>query len=360
MLNNRLNKSTLTIIIISGIALIAILIIAKAFFMPLAIAFILATFLHPISKWLEKLHLGRELSSFLALLALMIFTGGVMVLLIWQFNLIEPDLEKLNHKMNETGLSVNNYLKDNFGLTSAKQISFAKEQGSLMIALIPGFVGYLGQSIFQLLMVLIYTFCFLYFRLHLKNFILKLTREEQKIKIEITILKVALITQQYLLGVSKMIVLLIVMYSIGFSLLGVPNPLFFAMMCGVLEFIPFIGNLTGSVLTFFTAAMHGVGYGVLLGIIGVYLLIQFIQGWILEPLIVGNQVKLNAFFTLMALIAGDLIWGIPGVFIAIPILAMIKIVCDQFETLSAFGYLLGHEVKDKKTPISKSLNFNSY
>lgn len=360
MLNNRLNKSTLIIYLISGIVIISILILAKAFLIPLAIAFILATFLHPLSKWLEKIRLGRELSSLIALLVLMLFTGGVLVLLIWQFNLIEPDLEKLNIKMNETGLSVSNYLTDKFGITSAKQISFAKEQGSLMIALIPAFIGYLGQSIFQLIMVLVYTFCFLYFRLQLKTFILKLSREEQKIKIEITILKVALITQQYLLGVSKMIVLLIVMYSIGFSLLGIPHPLFFAMLCGVLEFIPFIGNLTGSVLTFFTAAMHGVGLGVLLGIIGVYLLIQFIQGWILEPLIVGNQVKLNAFFTLMALIAGDLIWGIPGVFIAIPVLAMIKIVCDQFESLSAFGYLLGQESRTKKLTTSKSLKSNGY
>ncbi|HRI34478.1 MAG TPA: AI-2E family transporter, partial [Saprospiraceae bacterium] len=69
--------------------------------------------------------------------------------------------------------------------------------------------------------------------------------------------------------------------------------------------------------------------------------VQFIQGWVLEPLIVGSQVKINPLFTIIALVVGELIWGIAGIFLAIPLIAMFKIVCDHVESLKPYGFLIG-------------------
>jgi predicted PurR-regulated permease PerM len=75
-----------------------------------------------------------------------------------------------------------------------------------------------------------------------------------------------------------------------------------------------------------------------------YGIIQFIQGWVLEPLILGRQVKINPLFTILALVFGEIIWGIPGVILAIPITAMLKIVCDHIDALKPYGFLIG-EIK---------------
>ena len=124
--------------------------------------------------------------------------------------------------------------------------------------------------------------------------------------------------------------------------------IFFAILCGVLEIIPFVGNLTGTALTVLVAAMNGAEAQVLISILIVYGIVQFIQGWILEPLIVGSQVKINSLFTILALILFELIWGIPGVFLAIPLTAMFKIVCDYVEPMKPYGFLIGEIEKPKK------------
>jgi predicted PurR-regulated permease PerM len=89
----------------------------------------------------------------------------------------------------------------------------------------------------------------------------------------------------------------------------------------------------------------------LIGIICIYGLVQLIQGWILEPVILGPQVKINPFTTIIALVLGELLWGIPGIFLAIPITAMFKIVCDHIEPLKPYGFLIG-EIENEKTEIS--------
>jgi predicted PurR-regulated permease PerM len=65
-------------------------------------------------------------------------------------------------------------------------------------------------------------------------------------------------------------------------------------------------------------------------------------------LIVGSQVKLNSLFTIIALVLGEILWGLPGIFLAIPLMAMFKIVCDHVEPLKSYGFLIG-AIEHKKT-----------
>ena len=81
------------------------------------------------------------------------------------------------------------------------------------------------------------------------------------------------------------------------------------------------------------ALVQGGGTGMVLGVIGVYAVVQFVQTYILEPLVVGTEVNLNPLFTIVALVLGEILWGIPGMIIAIPMLGIVKIVCDNIEGL---------------------------
>ena len=140
-----------------------------------------------------------------------------------------------------------------------------------------------------------------------------------------------------------MIVCLWVMYSIGFTIIGLKNAFFFAIMCGLLEIVPFIGNFTGNLLAALMALTQGGGMPMVIGIIITYSIVQFLQTYILEPLVVGNGVNLNPLFTIMGLVLGELIWGITGLVLAIPLLAITKIVCDHIPALEPYGALIGRE-----------------
>jgi predicted PurR-regulated permease PerM len=224
-----------------------------------------------------------------------------------------------------------------------------KEQPSIT-NIIQKVVGSLTYVLTNFILVLVYIFLLLNFRNHIRHFLIKLTPAAQQNEMEKVLNSITHVSQQYLLGLAKMIVCLWVMYSIGFSIIGVKNFLFFAIICGLLEIVPFIGNIIGTSLTLLVAAANGASLTMLILILGTYLVVQAIQGWLLSPLIVGPQVKINPFTTIVVLIVGNLIWGVPGIFIAIPLIAMFKIVCDHIDQLKPYGFLIGEIETIKEEP----------
>lgn len=313
---------------------------AKAFLIPLSIGGILGTLFLPYTQWLEK-KLPKALAVFICLLTLLLIIGGVLVMFGWKISGFVNDIAQIKQKAIQSFNSMQLYIFENVGLS-------VQEQSEIIKAEQPSF-GNIAQSIFDsftglitnLILVLVYVFSFLYYRGHIKNFMLKLAKPNQKDEMDNVIHKATAISQQYLIGLSKMIGCLWIMYSIGFSILGVPNAIFFAILCGLFEIVPFIGNITGTTLTVLVAYINGGNNAMLVGIVITYGIVQFIQGWVLEPLILGPQVKINPFFTIIALVLGEMVWGIPGIILAIPLTAMFKIVCDHIEPLKPYGFLIG-------------------
>ena len=156
------------------------------------------------------------------------------------------------------------------------------------------------------------------------------------------------VAQKYLSGLAMMIACLWVMYSIGFSIAGVENPIFFAILSGTLEIVPFVGNLVGSLLTAGFALAQGGGLSVALSVLIVYGTVQFLQTYLLEPLVVGRGVNINPLTTIVGLVLMEFLWGIPGMVLAIPLLGITKIVCDHIESLKPYADLIGDHATEKK------------
>ncbi|HAQ60728.1 TPA: AI-2E family transporter [Candidatus Delongbacteria bacterium] len=323
---------------------------AEAFLMPLTIAGVLATLLLPLSRWMEAKKIPKGLAVLISMLVLLAVLAGVGTLLGWQVSELVNDFAILKQKSIETGVRLQDYIFNHLGISLKRQSQMMQEEQPS----VGGILQIVGDSLAYIftnfVLVLAYIFLILYYRSHLKQFIIKLTQPSQKDEMEKVLKSITHVSQQYLLGLAKMIVVLWIMYGIGFSIIGVKNALFFAILCGLLEIIPFVGNITGTTITLLIAFVNGASLTMLLAIIGTYLVIQFIQGWLLEPIIVGPHVKINPFTTVIALVLGKLVWGIPGIFLAIPIIAMAKIVCDNIESLKPYGFLIGEIVTGKGKP----------
>jgi predicted PurR-regulated permease PerM len=201
------------------------------------------------------------------------------------------------------------------------------------------------SSFADLLITLVYLFLFLRFRLHLKRFILKIVPEPDRRTALDIIHQSSGVTQKYLSGMGLMIVCLWIMYGIGFSIAGVKGALFFAVLCGTLELVPFVGNLIGTALTILISLTQSEGGGssVVLGILITYFVVQTIQSYLLEPLVVGSQVKLHPLFTILIIVLGETVWGIPGMVLSVPLLGIAKIIFDRVPALQSYGYLIGEE-----------------
>ncbi|HTL83010.1 MAG TPA: AI-2E family transporter [Bacteroidia bacterium] len=332
------------------VLVVAILIFAKAFLVPLCIGALLATLLLPFCKRMERAGMNKGMAAVLSLFLLVIFISGIGTLVGWQVMELTKDFALLKQKVTETIVEVQSYFLRNFGVSFSPGSLVVDGQNSSVAGALRGFAGSLISLITYFVLMLVYVVFLLYNREHLKQFLLRLSPPEKKDEMEKVLYNIAEISQQYLVGLSKMIFLLWVMYGIGFSIIGVKHALFFAILCGLLEIVPFIGNITGTTLTILFSAVQGASVPMMLSIAATYGAIQFIQGWVLEPLILGPQVKINPLFTIVALVIGDLVWGIPGVFLAIPVIAMFKIVCDHVETLKPVGFLIGEIEGKKKEP----------
>lgn len=329
-----------------------ILYFGEPVFMPLAIAGVLALVFMPLCKWMERRGVGMVTSSILCGFLFMVIVGAVVLFISYYFKRMAADLTGVVDTISGYNRQIRVYLHDRFGVKG-----LAKE--SVMPIPLPSDAGGFSKIatsimsvtlsvVINLVLIIIYMIMLLCLRGQIKLFILKLVKPEYREETREVISRSALVVQRYLLGLFFVIACLWVMYSIGFSLVGVRNALFFAILCGLLEVVPFVGNITGSTLTSIMALSQGGGMSMVLGVLGTYALIQFIQFYIITPLVMREQVNIHPLFTIVILIAGELVWGIPGMILAIPALGIFKIVCDHVEALHPFGYLLGHHKKRKE------------
>ena len=229
--------------------IIAGLYYGQVFFMPLVIGGILATLFLPFCNWMEKNKIPKGLAVFLCLLLLLLFISGLIALLSWKISEVMNDISLLKDKAIDTVAYIQKYIFNHFDISIDEQFKILKEEKPSYASMAQILLSSLAITLTNLILVTAYFLFLLYYRSHIKQFILKLTAISEQKEMEQIIHKIANISQQYLLGLSKMIVCLWLMYYLGFSFIGLENAFFFAILCGFLEIIPFVGNITGTALT---------------------------------------------------------------------------------------------------------------
>jgi len=329
--------------------LIAGLVYAKPFLVPVVIAALLAMLFMPLSRKLEKKKIPRVLAIIVCILILLSVVAGIVSLVSWQVSDLAKDADKIEKNITENINKVRDYISDAFGVSQQKQQQMMQQQQQAapgrLSGMISQFLKGLGGFLTDFILTLVYIFLFLYYRSRLRQFILKLSKPEQRHTSARILDDVSKVTQKYLTGLAMMIGILWVMYGIGFSIVGVKNAIFFAILCGLMEIVPFVGNLFGTFLTVVVSFAQGGGTNIVLGVLITYAVVQFVQTYLLEPLVVGAEVSINPIATILGLVAGEMIWGIPGMILAIPILGILKIIFDNIEPLQPLGYLIGEEKK---------------
>lgn len=342
---NKLLLTKTVLILLLIVLSVFILYAGRTFFVPIALAGLLSMLLLPLSAWLEKKGLNRGLSTLISVLTLLVGISLVIVLLSWQMSNVAEQLAKIKIVASERLEDLRGYLSGTLGITREVQDQMVKDNQSsgaggaarVGAAIVGGFVG----GLVTFIVAVVYIFMFLYFRSHFKKFILKLLPEQEEPEAARVITECSKVAQKYLGGLGLMIMILWVLYGIGFSIIGVNNAVFFAVLCGVLEIVPFVGNLTGTSITLLMAVAQGGDMSMMIGIVVTYGLVQFFQNNVLTPMIVGSEVNINPVFTIVALLGGEFIWGIPGMILGIPLLGIFKIICDHVEPLKPYGFLLG-------------------
>lgn len=336
-------------ILVFFFGLFAAAVFAKPFLVPFTMAALLAMLFLPWCQRMER-RMPRALAIIICLLMIMVVVSGVVALLSWQLSDLAADADQIERNLSIKITELRRYIDRTFGISRQQQkelINSGQPSGRLQ-SMVTGFLAGFGGFLTDMLLVLVYLFLLLYYRTHLHRFVLMLVPRDKQQQAEKTLMESRMVAQKYLSGLALMIACLWVLYSIGFSIVGVKNAIFFAVLCGLLEIVPFIGNLTGTLFTVITVFAQGGSGGMVIGVLVTYGLIQFVQTYLLEPLIVGAEVSINPLATIVGLVIGELVWGIPGMVLAIPLLGIVKIICDNVDEWKPIGFLLGSPPKKRR------------
>jgi len=346
---------TATMFIVGIYFLFLGLVEAQGFLAPLVMSIVLALLMIPLSNRLENLGLRRGWSSFLCTILLFIISLGVFALLSFQVKNFVDDWEEIQEQMKPKIEQAEQYMYEHTALNK-EDFEAYKEQNDLSTF---GGEGSSGQRAFNFmkgvmsflsnyLLVFIYIFFLLTYRKKFKIFFLKLAPDRQQEEAREVIDNTATLVQQYLVGKSFLIVLLTILYSIGLGLSGVDNFILISFIAAFLSLIPFIGNIIGFGLALVFGFLTTGETTVLVGIIITFAIVQFIESYILEPYVVGDKVNLHPFMVILAIIAGNMIWGVMGMILAIPVLGILNIIMNHVPPLKPFGYLLSSDKSKEK------------
>lgn len=315
---------------------------AAPFFKPLAVAFLVALLMLPLSRKLENKGIKRIWSTIISTGVVVLFIACIFGLLLYQAKQMSSNAEQLEKKGKEKMEQVEQFVKKNTGLTSKEIKSFMEKSGpSKFQGTASNIAGGILTSLTDLLLMLVYTFLFLQYRQHLKQFILRMTPRENRNDSKKTMEESSAMAQQYLAGRFLLIGILAVLYSIAFTLLGVKYAIFYSVLAALLSLIPYIGNIIGVALPLIMTIIYN-SLMTALGVLIVFSVIQFIDTYIFEPMVIGKKVNLNPMVTILIAVLGGILWGVPGLIIAIPYLGIVLIIFSKVDGLEPIAFFLSN------------------
>lgn len=341
-----------------GLVLITfILIMAKAILVPITFALIFSFLLHPICRRLENMRLPPALAALLCIIFIFALLGGIIFLVSLQVSNLIADLPTLKTKLESLLHDFMINFGHLFGWSQNTTKEFLNESINQSIGegggVISTTVSVTSSALTFFIILLVATFFFLYYRMFFRHFVYKIFKGYNARYVKNIMIRMQSVVQSYIVGLATVIAIIGLLNSIGLFALGIKYALFFGLFGALLNVVPYIGVLIGGLLPTIFALITKDSIWYPLGVIGTYWIVQILEANFITPNIVGSKVSLNPFAAILAILVGEQIWGIAGMILAIPILAIFKVVFDIIEPLKPLGFVLGEPGTDKEK--SKSL-----
>lgn len=335
-------KST---VIIFGLVLISYsLFNLKEILAPIAFSFIIAILLNPLVNKLQQKGVKRIIAIALSLALAFVIVGGILYFISTQIMNFGDNLPQLKIKFNEHLAQLQHWVAAKINMPIAKQQKIISDALNSSQALLGQTLGGALGTIGLIFLVPIYVFLLLFYKTLILNFFHEVFAEENTEKVSEVLVETKSAIQSYMVGLLLEAIVVAVMNTIALLLLGVDYAILLGVIGALLNMLPYIGGVVAIALPVIIASVTKDGFSTQLGIIGAYALIQFIDNNFLVPFLVSSRVKINAFFSIVVVLLGGALWGVAGMFLSIPFVAILKIIFDRLPEMKPWGKLLGDEV----------------
>ncbi|MVM34894.1 AI-2E family transporter [Spirosoma sp. HMF4905] len=315
---------------------------------PLAMAGLIAVLLRPIENRLTRWGIHKVIAISLALLLAIVVVSGVTILISMQLSDFADDLPKIRQNLNDFFRDAKRWVRREYNVSYRQQDKYLqKAQAQTLDSLQSSdTLGFITGPLGTLTLIPIYVFLLLYYRSMLLHFVIVLFPEKHTERVREVLGEVKSVIQSYMVGLLIETSCVAALNSIGLLILNVQYAILLGIMAAILNLIPYIGGLVATLLTVLVTFSNNPEVSVILGVVGIFLLVQFIDNNVFVPLIVASKVRVNALVSIVGVLIGGALAGVSGMFLSIPAIAIMKVIFDRVDSLRPWGILLGDQTPE--------------
>lgn len=333
------------------------LVVLQDILVPFFISIILSMSVYPVANWLENKGIGRVWAIAITLILFLVIAGSIIWLASTQIGNFGEMLPQLQTRSLDLANKLQLWAENNLHIAKQAQIAKLKQYSSGMLSsggtVFTTALSTTGNVLGKMLLIPIYMFFFLYYRDFFKMFFYKIFQGVIRSKIDAIFTKIYIAVHSYLTGLVTVTLIVGTLNTIGLLALGIDYAVFFGFLAAVLLIIPYIGILIGSILPIIVALITKDSPMSAVGVAGIFIFVQFLEGNFITPQIVGSKISINGLVAIIALLLGAALWGISGMALSLPTIAILKVIFDNVDELKPYGYLMGEPDHDRLLELKK-------
>lgn len=308
--------------------------------------------LKPIVTYFERKFNNRILAIFTSYV---LAVAPLFFLIFFFFNqtrILFSKLPSVQDRLAEMIIVFSESFDQKFNLEADTTASWISENvlavSDFSIEIIRGSLQSTTTVLAHLVLIVVITYFMLLYSTAFKNFLLAQSNNENRNRLDQLFKNVQYLAKRYMLGQGLIILILGLLIGSGLWLIGVPYPFFWGFLAGFLEIIPYIGTSIGGVLPVVYVLMITDNFWQPFAVIVLYLVVQQLEGNLISPNVMGASVRINPLFVILGLFVGGVLWGIAGMILALPILAMSKEIFRTYDMFKPLSYLMEDGLLRKK------------
>lgn len=335
-------------ILIFGILLLALLYYGAALLIPFTFALFFAALIYPVISWLErKIKIGKTISSFLGTFFVFLGVGILIFFFVQQLALFLQDIIESQDRILEYFRSLQISIAERTGFSLEQQREMLEDSIMQILDLtqtyVSGILAGITGIMLNFLLVIIFMFLLLQNRKKFKKFLMMYVQTENREKAETIISKTSKVAQKYLWGRMQVMAILAIMYLILFTSYDLRHAGLLILFGALITIIPYIGPFISGTIPVLFLIIFGGTSGEVISFTIIILIIQLIESYVLEPVLIGSEVEQSPLFIILAVLLGGIIWGPAGLILFVPIFSILKIIFDHTRGLKPLGFLIGYE-----------------
>lgn len=338
--------ATSNLILIQYIFFISmILYFGQTLFIPLSFSLLISCILYPLCAWLEKHRFNRMAAIAVSLTGLGLVFGLVVFLLFYQLSGFVKEWPELETKLSGSLDATSAWLTQSLNIQRTRQMEWLNQifdsSGGGIMAFLKNTIAASAVGSVLFILIPIYASLILYYRHKWMEVLYRIFPAEGRDRIA-EIVKLSIQSYyNFIKGMALVYLIVGILNSLGLWILGIPHPFLFGFIASILTFIPYVGILVAALLpvSYAWITYNSIWYP--LGVIGIFALVQYLEANLIFPLAVSSRLKINALVTIVAIVAGGLLWGVSGMILFIPFLGILKLVADRTPNLKTIAIILG-------------------